>query len=186
MSHDERQAEMAENDDLKSGGGDGDGETTASGRNLVRRRVSIPEADTSTLSWWSLQADPALSVRLLIRDEIERSGYLDYANRPVSQKPKVGRPAKSAEPAAAVVPDPVPGTNQSKSNSTDSGVLDFDDDDDQTEEITGLHSQIANRTPDANHTGTAKPAPAAKQSKTKQDAPGMSNDDLLDLMSNRD
>lgn len=173
---------MAENDDLKSGGGDGDGESTASVRNLVRRRVSFPEADTSTLSWWSLQADPALSVRMLIRDEIERSGYLDYANRPVSQKPKVGRPAKSAaaEPASsAVAPDPVPGTN----------AIDFDDDDDQAEEITGLHSQIANRTPDADHTGTAKPAPAAQQTKaakTKQNAPGTSNDDLLDLMSNRD
>lgn len=57
-----------------------------------RKRISIPKADESVLAWWDEQKDPALSVRLLIRSEIERSGYTDTAYRPVAQLPRRGRP----------------------------------------------------------------------------------------------
>jgi hypothetical protein len=50
-----------------------------------RKRISIPKADQSALEWWDSQKDPGLSVRLLIRSEIERSGYADVAFRPVTQ-----------------------------------------------------------------------------------------------------
>jgi len=50
-----------------------------------RKRISIPKADKSVLEWWEAQKDPGLSVRLLIRTEIERSGNLDVAFRPVTQ-----------------------------------------------------------------------------------------------------
>lgn len=46
-----------------------------------RKRVSIPKEDESVLAWWALQRDPGLSVRQLIRAEIERGGYVDFVNR---------------------------------------------------------------------------------------------------------
>jgi hypothetical protein len=52
-----------------------------------RKRVSIPREDESVLAWWALQRDPGLSVRQLIRAEIKRGGYVDFANRPVGDMP---------------------------------------------------------------------------------------------------
>lgn len=48
-----------------------------------RKRISIPRSDESVLRWWAAQDDPTLSIRLLIRAELERSGYIDYASRPI-------------------------------------------------------------------------------------------------------
>lgn len=58
----------------------------------VRRRITIPQVDTSTLAWWNAQFDPSASVRALIRAEIEREGLTDTVNRPVRQMPRRGRP----------------------------------------------------------------------------------------------
>lgn len=77
-----------------------------------RKRISIPKADESVLAWWDEQKDPALSVRLLIRGEIERSGYTDTAYRPVAQLPRRGRPpadfidSGEASEAAAITVGP--------------------------------------------------------------------------------
>lgn len=60
-----------------------------------RKRVSIPKADESVLQWWNLQHDPALSIRTLIRAEIERAGYVDAVFKPVVQLPRRGRPPGS-------------------------------------------------------------------------------------------
>lgn len=54
-----------------------------------RKRVSIPREDESVLAWWALQRDPGLSIRQLIRAEIERGGYVDFANRPVGDLPRL-------------------------------------------------------------------------------------------------
>lgn len=51
-----------------------------------RKRTSIPKVDDSVLEWWEAQHDAGLSVRLLIRAEIERSGFLDVAYRPVRRR----------------------------------------------------------------------------------------------------
>lgn len=64
----------------------------ASGAEPVRRRITIPQVDTSTLAWWNAQFDPSASVRALIRAEIEREGLTDTVNRPVRQMPRRGRP----------------------------------------------------------------------------------------------
>jgi hypothetical protein len=61
-----------------------------------RKRISIPKADESVLQWWNEQHDPGLSIRTLVRAEIERSGYVDSVYRPVSQQPRRGRPPGSA------------------------------------------------------------------------------------------
>lgn len=66
-----------------------------------RKRISVPRADESVLDWWELQHDPGLSIRTLIRAEIERSGYVDAVFRPVSQQPRRGRP-----PGSAIEPEP--------------------------------------------------------------------------------
>lgn len=50
-----------------------------------RKRVSIPKADESVLEWWDAQHDPGQSIRLLIRREIERSGYVDVVYKRVTQ-----------------------------------------------------------------------------------------------------
>lgn len=68
---------------------------TTTEENSERKRISIPKVDDSVLAWWATQNDPSLSVRLLIRSEIERSGYTDIAFRPVVQQPRRGRPPGS-------------------------------------------------------------------------------------------
>ena len=77
-----------------------------------RKRISIPKADESVLEWWTTQHDPGLSIRLLIRNEIERSGYSDVAYRPVAQLPRRGRPPVSEgvedEPQEAGTPTAAP------------------------------------------------------------------------------
>lgn len=74
-----------------------------------RFRLSVPAADEAVLEWMNLQDNPSLSIRMLIRESIERLGYVDVVNRPVSQLPTrelpVGpgeqpiRTQRNAEPA---------------------------------------------------------------------------------------
>lgn len=62
-----------------------------------RIRVNVPVADESVLAWFELQENHSLSVRQLIRESIERYGYVDIVNRPVAQLPKRGRPPVQGE-----------------------------------------------------------------------------------------
>ncbi|MEO3931406.1 hypothetical protein WMO79_01145 [Micrococcaceae bacterium Sec7.4] len=65
-----------------------------------RFRVNVPAADEAVLAWMEAQYNHSLSVRLLIRESIERHGYVDAMNRPVEQLPKRGRPAVADDEAA--------------------------------------------------------------------------------------
>lgn len=65
-----------------------------------RFRVSVPAADEAVLAWMALQDNQSLSMRMLIRENIERNGYIDVVNRPVVQLPKRGRPLGSEEEQA--------------------------------------------------------------------------------------
>jgi hypothetical protein len=65
-----------------------------------RFRVNVPVADEAVLAWMGVQDNHSLSVRMLIRESIERHGYIDVMNRPVDQLPKRGRPATAEEEAA--------------------------------------------------------------------------------------
>jgi hypothetical protein len=58
-----------------------------------RFRVNVPVADEAVIAWMGVQDNHSLSVRMLIRESIERHGYIDVMNRPVDQLPKRGRPA---------------------------------------------------------------------------------------------
>lgn len=64
----------------------------ASGRVEPRRlRWSVPRADVSTNRWLDLQNDISHSLQLLIRESIQRDGYVDVVNRPVEQLPRRSR-----------------------------------------------------------------------------------------------
>jgi len=100
-----------------------------------RFRLSVPAADEAVLAWMDLQDNPSLSIRMLIRESIERLGYVDVINRPVSQLPTrerlvgpeegstrternaemAGAPAalvqQKAAPAPSADPDPSQRTN---------------------------------------------------------------------------
>lgn len=74
-----------------------------------RFRVNVPAADEAVLEWMASQYNHSLSVRILIREAIERHGYIDIMNRPVAQLPKRGRPTGSEdEPSAQQDPAPAP------------------------------------------------------------------------------
>ncbi|MCB5280323.1 hypothetical protein [Arthrobacter sp. ES1] len=62
-----------------------------------RFRVNVPAADEAVLAWMALQDNHSLSVRMLIRESIERNGYIDVVNKPVDQLPKRGRPTVSED-----------------------------------------------------------------------------------------
>ncbi len=40
---------------------------------IERRRVNLPAVDVSSHQWWEAQHDVSLSIRMLIRAEIERN-----------------------------------------------------------------------------------------------------------------
>lgn len=55
-------------------------------------RWTVPAADTSVIDWLNEQADISQSIRLLIRESIQRDGYIDVFYKPVDQLPRRGRP----------------------------------------------------------------------------------------------
>ena len=64
-----------------------------------RYRFSVPNEDESTQRWLDAQQNLSLSLRLIVRKQIEREGYIDVACRPVEQLPRRGRPPGSVSEA---------------------------------------------------------------------------------------
>lgn len=58
-------------------------------------RWSVPAADRSVQDWIDAQADVGASLRAAVRTIIEAHGVTDLVNRPVSQRPRRGRPPGS-------------------------------------------------------------------------------------------
>lgn len=58
-------------------------------------KLSVPLADTSVLEWLSKQDDMSLSIRALIRSDIERNGMEDMFCRGVVPQSKRGRPSNA-------------------------------------------------------------------------------------------
>ncbi|MET9657829.1 hypothetical protein [Streptomyces sp. NPDC006510] len=52
----------------------------------------MPAADTSVIEWLDQQENISQSLRLLIRESIQRDGYIDVFYKPVEQLPRRGRP----------------------------------------------------------------------------------------------
>ena len=115
-----------------------------------RKTFSIPKADESTLAWWDAQDDASLSLRLLVREEIQKNGYTDTANRPVEQLPRRGRPPKTEV-------------------AEDYGGYDTEQDEDRSAEDDAVEQSVEPELaaePAASEVGTAPAQP--KQSKQKK------------------
>lgn len=65
-------------------------------KKVVRYRLNVPTADESVHAWLAVQTNSSVSIRQLIRADIERNGYVDTMCSPVGQLPKRGRPALSS------------------------------------------------------------------------------------------
>lgn len=84
-----------------------------------RLRWSVPRVDVSTNKWLDLQNDISHSLQLLIRESIQRDGYIDVVNRPIDQLPRRGRPPQSESVGDEPVEDH---TAQSSSSETEAQV----------------------------------------------------------------
>jgi hypothetical protein len=60
-----------------------------------RYRLTVPVADEAVNRWLEMQDNASASVRMVIREYIERNGYNDATCGPVDQQPKRGRPVGS-------------------------------------------------------------------------------------------
>jgi hypothetical protein len=71
-------------------------------------RWTVPGVDNSVLEWLDTQDDVSQSLRLLIRESIQRDGYIDVVNRPVEQLPRRGRPPADESPVGQPAQEPRP------------------------------------------------------------------------------
>jgi len=51
--------------------------SNAPGADRLRRYVTVAKGDQSALDWWDAQSNPGASLRVLIRSQVEQSGYVD-------------------------------------------------------------------------------------------------------------
>ena len=58
----------------------------------TRFPIDVPNGDVSVIEWFNIQDDPSVSIRLIIKDFIQRKGMIDAACVPVDYSP-VGRKA---------------------------------------------------------------------------------------------
>lgn len=79
-----------------------------------RYRISIPPKDASVISWMDEQFNLSESLRILIKEHIERNGVIDVACEPVEQLPKRGRPPVTVDKSE---PSDKSSTNKSKVDS---------------------------------------------------------------------
>lgn len=88
-----------------------------------RLRWSVPRADESANRWLDEQYDISRSLQLLIRESIQRDGYIDVVNRPVEQLPRRGRPPQSESELGAErsAPEVTPAVKEE--TSTEDAVL---------------------------------------------------------------
>lgn len=93
-------------------------ETASAGR----YRLSVPESDSSVREWLEAQENPSISLRLVIKDLIEREGIVDVLNRPVTQQPRRGRPPVSDTGSAAEVAAPRGATQEGTTEGAPSGL----------------------------------------------------------------
>lgn len=70
--------------------------------NTLRIRLSIPRDDVAAVEWLEKQYTPSMSIRMLIRDAIEKYGMRDFFatdKDEIRQLPRRGRPPKTVDDA---------------------------------------------------------------------------------------
>lgn len=60
-------------------------------------KFSVPPVDVSASRWLDEQYSISESLRQLIREAIQREGYVDVVNKPVEQLPRRGRPPRQQD-----------------------------------------------------------------------------------------
>ncbi|MFD4946605.1 hypothetical protein ACFWNT_29700 [Streptomyces sp. NPDC058409] len=70
-------------------------------------RWTVPAVDTSVIEWLDEQENISQSLRLLIRESIQRDGYIDVVYKPVDQLPRRGRPPLESTEQRDDEPSPV-------------------------------------------------------------------------------
>lgn len=85
-----------------------------------RYRFTVPPADTSVQQWIETQDNLSASLRTIIRESIERDGYVDATCKPVEQLPRRGRPVGSTTASAAPA-GPAHGHESSRGAQRDGG-----------------------------------------------------------------
>jgi hypothetical protein len=81
------------NEDANASAASSSSAPTSVGPQTQRLRFTVPAADLAVQEWIDAQDKWNLSVRGLIRESIERDGFVDFINRPVRQQPRRGRPS---------------------------------------------------------------------------------------------
>lgn len=92
--------------------------TGSNARAYVRPRLSIPAEDHSVIQWLENQINITDSLRIAVREFIERHGYDDATCLDVQKLPRRGRPPQGSSD----------GTDNTASRE-DAGDVDFSDDD---------------------------------------------------------
>lgn len=75
--------------------------TTRKQTEAYRPRLNIPRTDDSVVRWFEAQENASASVRMAVREAIERHGYADITCLPVDKAPRMGRPPKVRESVAS-------------------------------------------------------------------------------------
>lgn len=147
------------------------------GRSEPRRvRWSVPTADVSVNQWLDLQDSISDSLRLLIRESIQRDGYIDVANRPLEQQPRRGRPVGSGDSQQSRPVGtsdgqqirPMGSDNDSQNQQNDSG-------DTSAEYVSGVHTETMENgeeivmAPTRHGKGYGKTAPGQQDLETASD-----------------
>ncbi|MEU7318334.1 hypothetical protein [Streptomyces sp. NPDC007083] len=152
-----------------------------------RLRWSVPRVDVSTNRWLDMQNDISRSLQLLIRESIQRDGYIDVVNRPVEQLPRRGRPPADAAETAAQVRPP-----RAETENSDRAGADLSDDKSHQDVVKGAEALDLQHDPTTEHEvhgGSGEATDEAVEPPTKNDksqrsgasAAGAAIDHLLGL-----
>lgn len=116
----------------KSAASDADATDSTVSHEASRYRFSVPVRDESVERWIAEQSTLSHSLRQIIREAIERDGFVDVTCRPVKQLPRRGRPPQDSATDSA--PEPEKSDEGSVPRLLD---MDLDDDDDLGENPIG-------------------------------------------------
>lgn len=120
----------------KSAASDADATDSTVSHESSRYRFSVPVRDESVERWIAEQSTLSHSLRQIIREAIERDGFVDVTCRPVKQLPRRGRPPQDSTTGSAPEPE--------KADDEAPRLLDMDlDDDDEDLGAEPIGEQIA-------------------------------------------
>lgn len=165
----------------KSAASDAGATDSAASHEASRYRFSVPVRDESVERWIAEQSTLSHSLRQIIREAIERDGFVDVTCRPVKQLPRRGRPPQDSATGSA--PEPEKGDEESAPRLLD---MDLDDDDDEDLGAEPIGEQIARsrsgnrRKADAPEQTTYDPPLEDAEQKAPADAGEADDDDADD------